>query len=242
MATARGATRSAQAAAHVGPLRCFTCGAFGGLAPALLELSERVTQDPAVDLGRGFWIPLVIHVILGGGLAFVKEEDTMWHAFTAGVLAPALIVGAAGLPGPADAGGNEGSLRLSAPVYAAEMQQPARARGGTRVLTITTDVQLSDTLVLIVGPGDSSQRPAPKNQDGDWIVPEEDFTLVLRATAHVFSSRVPVETPAFAVRTGTEPLSVELFLEQTFWGGVLDGLGFDRFAKGMIEARLAEER
>ena len=164
----------------------------------------------------------------------------MWHAFTAGVLAPALIVGAASLPGPGNTGSATESSVLSTPVYAAGMPTTtAPAQDGTRVLTVTADVPLSDTSVSIVERGSSDERTVPQNRDGDWIVPEEGFTIVFRATAHVFSTQVPVETPVFSVPAGTEPLSVELFLEQTFWGGVLDGLGFDRYASGMIEAHLA---
>ena len=54
-------------------------------------------------------------------MAYIKEEDTMWHAFTTGLMAPALIIGLGGAA-PSDRGSPVVPLVLAVPLYAAQLQ------------------------------------------------------------------------------------------------------------------------
>ena len=227
-------TAPATTAHGLGPGSVFLYGGFGGIAPWLLELAERVrSADPTLsDNGLvGELVAMVIFAGVGGMVARMKEEKTMWHAFTAGVTALAVVSGTAGLPstGP-------GLTLFETTLYAAEQEECVEDRG--RRLTLEADVALLENNIFIRCPGSSIEREMHLEEDGTWKVPSTTFYLVFRGVARTRGQRVPVTTAITQMPEGEEPLSVELTIEQTFLGGLLDGLGLDQIAPSFVDAEI----
>ena len=168
----------------------------------------------------------------------------MWHAFTTGLMAPALIIGLGGAA-PSDRGSPVVPLVLAVPLYAAQLQPdpgPAPALG--REVVIQSPVPLENATVLVFwadGTVERLRRNASAS-DGVWLlhhhVGQSPVGLALNGAAHVVAGEVAVETPQIPIPHGEGPLYLQLNLRQTFLGGLLDGLGFDRYASGMIDASL----
>jgi serine/threonine-protein kinase len=103
----------------------FLCGAFGGLAPTLLELAGLARRQDFP--GSGFYIAMCIFALIGGGVALVYREKAPHKAFMLGVAAPALIVAAGTVIDSQPQQVNAMALldlRLSSTAYAQEADLP----------------------------------------------------------------------------------------------------------------------
>ena len=168
----------------------------------------------------------------------------MWHSFTTGLLAPTLIIGLDGAA-PSDREAAVDALPLFTPFYTAQLQpDPGPAAALPREVVIHAAVPLKDPRVLVFwADGTVEQlRRNPSGSEGVWLldhrVGQSPVGLALNAAAHVVTSDVPVKTPQIPIPDGDGPVHLRLNLQQTFLGGLLDGLGLDRYASGMIDASL----
>ena len=173
-----------------------------------------------------------------------KLTIVMWHAFTTGLMAPALIIGLGGAA-PTNRGAPVAPLSLFAPLYAAQLQpDPGPAPALPREVVIQSPVPLEDPKVLVFWADGTVEhlRRNPSGSDGVWFlyhrVGQSPVGLALDGAAHVVTGDVPVKTPQIPIPDGEGPVYLQLNLRQTFLGGLLDGLGFDRYASGMIDASL----
>ena len=212
-----------------------------------MALAQGSSAGPAVSPQLfGFSLAPLVYAVLGAGLAYIKEEDTMWRAFTTGLMAPALIIGLGGTA-PSDRGSPVVPVVVAIPLYAAQLQpDPGPPSPLEREVVIRSPVPLENATVLVFW-ADGTVEPLRRNtsaSDDVWLLHhhmgQSPVGLALNGAAHVVAGEVEVtvKTPQIPIPDGEGPLYLQLNLRQTFLGGLLDGLGFDRYANGMIDASL----
>ena len=211
----------------VGWLATAACGAFGGLAPAALEVAEAFLSGEAPELTIIF-LGLSVLALVGGGCAVIlKENRTMKEAFFLGVAAPALITGGLGVA-------DQGAMRLGAEASAAHFYAATAAQPNARTLLVE-DAQgagLPGSIFIISD--DGSEEESQATGEG-WSVPTSAFRFVFRGLT---ADSVRVHTEPAEVSTGQEEVLIRLHLRPSTWGSFLDIIGLDRTARRFVEANL----
>lgn len=217
-------------------------GAFGGLAPQILE-----TLQDAEALGVPWWVipgatgrlgALPIYAVIGAVVAVALRESDMWKAIVLGTSAPAMILNLA-----------DGPTTIGLQVLRAQVQGPAAqvvVVEETRPLTIEAQNRLIFDKTVVI----HSEQPAKELREaesGSWRVPASAFSMSLKGTTALGNVIVPIETPVIQVPAGSSPIVIRMTMDpqQTAWGGFLDGLGFDRLARERytdLNPRLVVER
>lgn len=88
----------------------------------------------------------------------------------------------------------------------------------------------------------SQEREAERSDDGSWAVPATKFIVAYRGST--IEDRIPVETPWTEVPSGSRPIVIRLKVQdpkQTFWGGLLDGLNLDNWAREFVRSDATAE-
>src|SRR6266852_1398137 len=118
----------------------FVTGAFGGIAPILLQLAIDLTQGRRkVDaIGLSILIGMLIYAVLGGGLSLIWKESDLKKVFYIGLGLPSLLTIASG--------------NITAPQQptnpippAPTMSVPQQAPGPTRSGSPSTEVRVAGT-------------------------------------------------------------------------------------------------
>jgi hypothetical protein len=212
----------------------FLCGSFGGAAPRLLDLSGRFMAEQPPN--KGFYLSMLIVACIGGAIAVVYKERVTHKAFLLGVSAPALIAAAETAAVPPSA------LMLPA-LHAAA---PAQVGALTRVLTVAPDSATFDpgsvTGDVVVRIGDTWRRVhLDRERDGPAvaIIPRSataiyfDGTVAWRGKSN--SPPADIRTEQVTLTPGIDPLVFRFTKgQQTFVGGVFDGIGWKRSAQRYV--------
>ena len=216
------------------------CGAIGGMCPNSLNLAARLRSDQLLSWTAlaGEALMLGIFAIVGATFVLIYKETNMGKALFLGASVPALIVssiGALSPPAPSDPGRSsverqQQELSMLEPaVFLYAVSRSGFEQEG-RTLQVNENVPLSD-IVIYVRQG-AREMEATRNENGDWVVPEAGFQLILEAT--VFPEGVQIRTETIRVAEGPSPLLLNLRIGQTFWGGFLDAFGLDRRSRLLI--------
>jgi hypothetical protein len=225
------------------------CGAFGGMAPSLLNLAGRFRAEGLLPLDAlaGEVVSMALLAVIGCVIVVMFKENTMLKAFFLGVSAPALILNSASaldLPAPPQSREPDtarSGIMLIQP-WGARLYAAEQSSIGNRRLTVRTEVPVSGN-IFIRDAVSGREREIEADNDGGWTVPTTEFSVVFRGT---IAEQIDVETPSAIVASGSEPVVLLLYPgdpEQTFLGGLLDGFGFDNWAQRFVrsEATLALE-
>ena len=225
-------------------------GAGGGAAPHWVKLAGRFSSEGMLPLDAlaGELVAMLMLAAVGAWVVVAFKEKTMLKAFVLGVSAPAFVINltstvaqARPLPQHSDSVRTEIMLMerwATTPLYALGQSIPRQERK----LTITTQVPISGSIVIrdVVS---RTEREIAADPDGGWTVPTNEFRVLFRGVRD--KDRVPVETPdSVFVEGGEQTVVLQLHMsdpEQTFWGGFLDGLGFDSWAQRLVRAEATIE-
>ena len=224
------------------------CGAFGGVAPPLLNLAARFRSEGMLDAAAltGEMVSVAILATISFWFVRMHRETVMLKAFFLGVSAPALILNTASVADPPAtrvpvtqemAAGQGPSASALLPwngpaLYAASQDAASRVSSDTRSLTIQANLPVLGS-IYIRDSSSPKEHKVAMDDDGSWTVPTSEFRVVYRG---MIGGQVPIQTPSAVVRSGAEPVVLRIHIGQTFLGGILDGFGLDNLARHHIRA------
>ena len=217
------------------PTKVFVSAIFGGAATPLLELTADARVEGWSQLSLDEFVVVLVLALVGGGFVWTQKETDMKKAFFLGVTAPALILGAGdatdALPSAHQGAGLIPHVVLVQPLHAAEPPSTSE----TRSISIETDAAVTGDFYIR---GNWGAETKLQRYDGDhsWVLPTGEVTLLFRGR---LDGRIPVETPWTEIPRGTQPITVQLHVEdpqQTLWGNILDGLAMDNRAREYVRS------
>ena len=106
----------------------FATGAFGGIAPILLQLAIDLTQGRkrVEAIGLSIFIGMAIYAVLGGGLSLIWKETDLKKVFYIGLGLPSLLtIASANVTAP-----QQPSNPLPAPTISVPQQAPRESSSG----------------------------------------------------------------------------------------------------------------
>lgn len=235
------------------------CGAFGGMAPSLLEFAglAKFERWPGV----GFYVMMVIFAVLGGAVAVIYKEEKTHKAFLLGVSTPALIVAVGGVADDHAAAALEAQNNTAwlpalvsvahaqpAPPHEApdtsgtavpdgQPQADAAATTTARILKVELPREETAFSVAFFDKAKAKQAPLQKHSASgrtfDVEIPNgAAFVMVTSPSFHTGRIRLPADQ---------KEIKLVVQKNATFWSGVLHALGMENRAKRAheIEATIA---
>ena len=186
-----------------------------------------ILRDGGTVSISGMVSAMVIYAFVSGVVVSASKETVMWKAILLGAGAPALIFNAAGAIDRPEPGPQSMMLVQSSVVHAATQDAPR-----SRVLSVDADEVVFESAHIYIADGsDGPEHEVKRDRSGDWMVPTGELAIVFRGKT---SDQVSVETPWATIPSGSDPIVLRLYLaepKQTFVGGLLQGLGFERSAR-----------
>ena len=222
-----------------------SAGGLGGMAPNLLNLAARFRAEGLLPLSAiiGESISLIIVGGIGAVIVYFNKETVPMKAFLLGVACPALILNTAGAadeppPTPAQTAVQSSTAAsfaaMGVTVRAAVQRQPGEMR------RLTINVKNADLIKprIVVDIPNSIDEEMHIDERAGWNISTMALFLTIRGDLKMPDGQVvPVETARTPIPAGSAPIVIELSVEQTVLGGVLDGFGFDNLARRFMETQ-----